>query len=154
MTDLQIKQFLVNRARINGQAFGLFNPRLVLCKPNNGVYLAIIYENHNQPFLVRFIRNDSRGVFKLDISDPDYQIWKNNNNKKPIIEYDLNVLPDCIKHYVSYAIIEALKTKKMGFDCFSISFYDGDPLLIDQDETYEEASIEADLFAFEIEKMN
>ena len=67
----------------------------------------------------------------------------------PTVKYDVDTLPGWTKHFVSYAIIDALKTKGTGFDAFAISNL-GDIELIRPEETYEEAAIETDLLALGI----
>lgn len=149
MTDEQIVQFLVYKAKKNGQLLKLFNPRLVIYNSNNGLtsYLAMMYENNPQPFFVRFVHGSTRGIFKIKIKDIEPEYWRSHFLNKNIIEYDLTKIPASIKHFVSYAIIEALQTKGYGFDLFGINF-GTDPELIDPDETYEEAAIETDLLDF------
>ena len=68
-----------------------------------------------------------------------------------IVDCDIDALPPDVKHHISYAIIEALKTTKMGFDLYALGSRLDIPL-IDQDETYEEAAIEADLMSVELEE--
>lgn len=160
MTDQQIANFILHRAKTNGQQVGLANPKLVIYKRGtSNMFAAVRFENHDEPFMLRFTRGDTRGIFKLRIDHPDYRAWKlgldksHNDKFEYEVDYDLSHLPGCVKHYVSYAIIEALKTKGVGFDLFSISYNKGDPLLVDPNETYEEAAIETDLLDFEMSEL-
>lgn len=152
MTDEQIVQFIVHRAKISGQPQQLHNPKLILYRLNgSSLYLGIKYEDYADPFLVRFTHGSSRGMFKVKPQDPAFEPWRQKfcSEYEPTFtaDYTLSELPPCVKHFVSYAIIEALKTKGMGFDLFSFSFKT-DPMLIRPEESYEEAVIETDLADF------
>ena len=152
MTDEQIVQFIVHRAQISGQPLQLHNPKLVLYR-NNGssLYLGVKFEDYVDSFLVRFTDGSRCGMFKIKPQDPVFESWQqelfNKHGRTFTIDYVLSELPPCVKHFVSYAIIEALKTKGMGFDLFALSFKT-DPMLIRPEETYEEAAIETDLVDF------
>ena len=152
MTDEQIVQFIVHRAQASGLPLNLHNPKLVLYR-NNGssLYLGVKFEDYVDPFLVRFTNGSSRGMFKVKPQDPMFEPWRqrfcSEHSSTFTAEYVLSELPSCVKHFVSYAIIEALKTKGMGFDLFSLSFKT-DPMLIRPEESYEEAAIETDLADF------
>ena len=152
MTDEQIVQFIVHRAQISGQPLQLHNPKLVIyCHHTSSLYLGIKYEDCADPFLVRFINGSSCGLFKVKPQDAAFEIWRQQlyrvNGYGFTLDYNLSELPPCVKHFVSYAIIDALKTKGMGFDLFSFSFKT-DPMLIRPEESYEEAVIETDLADF------
>lgn len=156
MTDQQIANFILHRAKTIGQQSGLANPKLVIYKwGTSSMLVAVRFENHAEPFMLRFTKGDRRGVFKLKIDHPEYQAWKlsldksHNGQFEYEVDYDLSNLPGCVKHFISYAIIEALKTKGVGFDLFSITFSKGDPSLISPSETYEEVAIETDLLCVE-----
>ncbi len=161
MTDKQIVQFLLFRAQRNSQHLNLSNPRLVIYKNTARYpYLAIMFDGHNEPFMLRFTENNSRAVFKLKMDNAEYLAWreelsrrcmeflKTSNGGAFTIDYDLDSLPACVKHYVSYAIIQALQTNGMGFDLFAISF-NQDIKIVDASETYEMAAIETDLMVFD-----
>ena len=149
MTDEQIVQFLLYRAKKNGCSLKLSNPKLVIYKAR---YLAIRFDGHNEPFILRFTNGTVRALFKINVDNEEFISWKKElvckhaNNFE--IEYDLNDVPACVKHFVSYAIIESLKTKGMGFDLFAISF-NNDIELINPNESYEEVAIETDLLDFD-----
>ena len=160
MTDKQIVQFILHRAQQNGQPLKLTNPRLVVvCM--NGMrfpYLAVIFDGHNEPFMLRFTENNVRAIFKIKIEDDAYLAWRaelsskynafsKTSNRACIVDYDLDTLPACVKRFVSRAVVNALQTKGMGFDMFAISFRQ-DIKLIDASETYEMAAIESDLMDF------
>jgi len=152
MTDEQIVQFIVHRAQISGQPQQLHNPKLVIyCHHTSSLYLGIKYEDCTDPFLVRFINGSSRGLFKVKPQDAAFEIWRQQlyraNGFGFTLDYILSELPPCVKHFVSYAIIEALKTKGMGFDLFNLSFI-SDLELVRPEESYEEAVIETDLADF------
>ena len=152
MTDEQIVQFIVHRAQISGQPLQLHNPKLVLYRNNSSsLYLGIKYEDYADPFLVRFTHGSSRGMFKVKPQDPTFEPWRqkfcSEHGPTFTADYILSELPPCVKHFVSYAVIDALKTKGMGFDLFNLSFKT-DPEIIRPEETYEEAAIETDLADF------
>ena len=161
MTDRQIANFIAYRAKANGQLLGLKDPTLIIYKYDSWLGLGIKYANYKDIFMVRFIQGDVRGIFKIKCDNADPLEWKTfiDNIKSSIaancIAYSPNdpLIPACVKHFISYAIIEALKTKNVGFDLFSIS-YGTDPSLVDPSETYEEAAIETDLMCFEMEELN
>ena len=162
MTDKQIVQFILHRAQQNGQQFGLSHPRLVVYKNTMQFpYLAVVFDGHNEPFMLRFTKNNVRAVFKIKMEDSEYLAWRTELSNKFnafsktssgafIVDYDLDTLPACVKHYVSYAIINALQTKGMGFDLFAVSF-NNDIKIIDAFETYESAAIETDLMDFSLD---
>ena len=152
MTDTQIVQFITYRAQKAGQPLKLFNPKLVIyANVGSTIYLAVRFDNYENPFLVRFTQGTIRGIFKIKPQDPSFADWKaklfSENGSTFEVDYDLSKLPSCVKHFVSYAIIEALKTKGMGFDLFNLSFKP-DPEIIRPSESYEEAVIETDLADF------
>ena len=159
MTDKQIIQFILHRAQQNGQPLKLSNPRLVIYKNTARYpYIAVMFDGHNEPFMLRFTENNVRAIFKLKMDNIEYLAWRDELSHKCIefaktssgaftVDYDLDTLPACVKHFVSYAIIKALQTKGMGFDMFAISFKQ-DIKLIDASETYEMAAIETDLMDF------
>ena len=153
MTDEQIVQFLLYRAKKNGCSLKLSNPKLVIYKSNMpALYLAIRFDGHNEPFILRFTNGTVRALFKIKVDNIEFISWRNKLIKQHSnsfeIEYDLNDVPSCVKHFVSYAIIESLKTKGMGFDLFAISF-NNDVELINPNESYEEVAIETDLLDFD-----
>lgn len=152
MTDEQIVQFIVHRAQISGMPLKLHNPKLVIyCNRTSSLYLGVKYEDYEVPFLVRFTNNSSRGMFKIKPQDAAFELWRQQlyrvNGFDFTVDYTLSELPPCVKHFVSYAIIEALKTKGMGFDLFNLSFI-LDLELVRPEESYEEAVIETDLADF------
>lgn len=152
MTDEQIVQFITHRAQISGQPLQLRNPRLVIYRNNSSIlFLGVKFENYTDTFLVRFTNGTQRGVFKIKPQDPSFEPWRQQFCKEHgaifNADYDLSKLPPCVKHYISFAIIEALKTNGMGFDLFSFSFKD-DLEIIRPSESYEEATIETDLADF------
>ena len=159
MTDKQIVQFILHRAQQNGQPLKLTNPRVVVYKNTMQFpYLAVMFDGHAEPFMLRFTENNVRAVFKIKMEDSEYLAWRAELNSKFnafsktsssafTVDYDLDALPACVKHFVSYAIIKALQTKGMRFDMFAISF-NQDIKLIDASETYEMAAIETDLADF------
>ena len=159
MTDKQIVQFILHRAQQNSQPLKLSNPRLVVYKNTMQFpYLAVVFDGHDEPFMLRFTENNVRAVFKIKMEDSEYLAWRAELSSKFnafsktssgafTVDYDLDTLPACVKHFVSYAIIKALQTKGMGFDMFAISFKQ-DIKLIDASETYEMAAIETDLMDF------
>ena len=159
MTDKQIVQFILHRAQQNGQPLKLSNPRLVIYKNTARYpYIAVMFDGHNEPFMLRFAENNARALFKIQMYNTEYLAWREELSHKCIefaktsngaftIDYDLETLPSCVKNFVSYAIIKALQTKGMGFDLFAIS-YSHDINLIDASETYETAAIETDLMDF------
>ena len=156
MTDKQIAQFVLYRAKKSGQQLNLTCPKLVIYKRGRKLFLAVRFDGHTEPFIVRFTRGDVRGLFRLDtLDDPVFKVWLQEYDNRQVNnmwyerDYDLDHLPASLKHYVSYAIIEALKSKGYGFDLFSIS-YSIDLDLIQPNETYEEAAIEADLMDVEL----
>ena len=155
MTDEQIMQFVLYRAEQAGRLVKLSNPKLVLCRNGNSIFLAVRFNGWKDAFLVRFTNNLRRGMFKVKPQDAMFDAWKAQFIKDGISEtgYDLSSLPASVKHFVSYAIVDALKTKGMGFDLFSISFSD-DLEIIRPDESYEEAAIETDLLCFASEEVN
>lgn len=157
MTDEQIVQFVLHRASINGQEHGLTSPKLVIYKRGStSMYLAVKFNGHAEPFILRFTKGPSRGLFKLNAAGKEAEEWRKTveailvNTTWYEHDYCLATLPGSVKHYVSYAIIEALKTKGVGFDLFSPS-YSKDIDLIRPTETYEEATIEADLMDFNLD---
>ena len=152
MTDKQIVQFIIYRAQKAGQPLKLTNPKLVIyANAGSNIYLAVRFDNYKDPFFVRFTQGTVRGIFKIKPQDPSFAVWRiklfNENGYKFEIDYDLSKLPPCVKHFVSYAVIETLKTKGMGFDLFNLSFKP-DPEIIRPSESYEEAAIETDLVDF------
>lgn len=152
MTDEQIVKFIIYRAQKAGQPLKLTNPKLVIyANAGSTIYLAVRFDGYEDPFFVRFTQGTARGIFKIKPQDPSFAVWKAKlfaeNGSKFEIDYDLFKLPSCVKHFVSYAVIEALKTKGMGFDLFNLSFKP-DPEIIRPSESYEEASIETDLVDF------
>lgn len=152
MTDEQIVKFIIYRAQKAGQPLKLTNPKLVIyANAGSTIYLAVRFNGYEDPFFIRFTQGTARGIFKIKPQDPSFAAWKttlfNENGSKFEIDYDLSKLPPCVKHFVSYAIIEALKTKGMGFDLFNLSFKP-DPEIIRPSESYEEAAIETDLADF------
>ena len=152
MTDEQIFKFIIYRAQKAGQPLKLTNPKLVIyANACSAIYLAVRFDGYEDPFLVRFTQGTARGIFKIKPQDPSFADWKaelfKENGPKFEIDYDLSKLPPCVKHFVSYAVIEALKTKGMGFDLFNLSFKP-DPEIIRPSESYEEAAIETDLADF------
>lgn len=155
MTDQQIVQFILHRAKTNGKV-NFVNPRLVLWNNMSSLLLGIKSDNHSSVFLLRFLKDQSRGIFKFKLNDSAFTEWKcrlvKDYGKAFVIDYDLETVPDSVKHYVSYAVIEALKTKGMGFDLFSISCTD-DPVIVSPNETYEEVAIETDLMDFGFDTM-
>lgn len=154
MTDEQIVKFIEHRAAIAGQQANLHNPKLVIyCNCGSYLHLGIKFDNYNDAFIVRFMSGSMRGLFKIKPQDPMYEPWRKQYCRKNgsiyTIEYDLSTLPPCVKHFVSYAIIEALKTKGIGFDiCALSSNFKEDLMLVDPNESYEEAVIETDLIDF------
>ena len=152
MTDKQIVQFIIYRAQKAGQPLKLTNPKLVIyANSSSTIYLAVHFDGYEDPFFIRFTKGTIRGIFKIKPQDPSFDAWKaklfNENGSKFEVDYDLSKLPPCVKHFVSYAIIEALKTKGMGFDLFNLNFK-LDPEIIRPSESYEEAAIETDLADF------
>ena len=164
MTDKQIANFILYRAQQAGRPLKLTSPRLVLHKEMSPLlYLGIVFNtssgNNTALFLVRFTNRFNRGMFKINLDTKDFKEWFSEQMAQrgkfyPLnIDYDLNALPQSLKHFVSYAIIEALKTNGMGFDAFSLSYND-DLELIRQNETYEEVAIESDLMCFELNDLS
>ncbi len=152
MTDEQIVKFIIYRAQKAGQPLKLTNPKLVIyANACSAIYLAVRFDGYEDPFLVRFTQGTARGIFKIKPQDPSFDAWKTKlfaeNGSKFEVDYDLSKLPPCVKHFVSYAVIKALKTKGMGFDLFNLSFKP-DPEIIRPSESYEEAAIETDLVDF------
>lgn len=152
MTDKQIVQFIIYRAQKAGQPLKLTNPKLVIyANLSFTIYLAVHFDEYEDPFFVRFTKGTIRGIFKIKPQDPSFDAWKAKlfaeNSSKFEVDYDLSKLPPCVKHFVSYAIIEALKTKGIGLDLFNLSFKP-DPEIIRPSESYEEAAIETDLADF------
>lgn len=151
MTDKQIVQFIIYRAQKAGQPLKLTNPKLVIyANAGSNIYLAVRFDNYKDPFLVRFTQGTVRGIFKIKPQDPSFADWRAElfkENSSIEVDYDLSKLPPCVKHFVSYAVIEALKTKGIGFDLFNLSFKP-DPEIIRPSESYEEAAIETDLVDF------
>ena len=127
MTDKQIVQFLTYRANKYGQPLGLHNAVLSICKRGSNVILAMKYEGHDEPFMVRMTKNGQCGLFVLRSDDPEFIAWKSNAIASHALDnntcaYDLNALPNVVKHMVSMAVIDALKSKDIGLDLFAISF--------------------------------
>ena len=158
MTDRQIVDFILFRAKksVAQAKSDLVDPKLVLYHNAQRLYLAVKFKNYNEPCMIRFIRkNNMCGLFQVKCDNPEFSSWKQalknsfGNTAVFIADYDLESLPPYIKHFVSYAFIEALKSKGIGFDMFALS-YPADFPLIDPNETYEEVSIETDLMGFEI----
>ena len=148
MTDQDIVNFIVHRAEVNGLPQKLHSPELVLVKCGGiTAVVALQYEGHNEPFMLRFTNGTQRGLFKLKYNQEDLK--KFTTSMPSCMKYDVETLPSWFKHFVSYAVIDALKTKGMGFDAFAISRL-GDIELIRPEETYEEAAIETDLLALGI----
>ena len=151
MTDEQIVKFIIYRAQKVGQPLKLTNPKLVIyANAGSNIYLAVRFDNYKDPFLVRFTQGTARGIFKIKPQDPNFADWRAGlfkENGSIEVDYDISKLPPCVKHFVSYAVIEALKTKGMGFDLFNLSFKP-DPEIIRPSESYEEAAIETDLADF------
>jgi len=157
MTDEQIAKFILHRAKANAVPLKLYNPKLVIWHDSYSDFLAIKFSNDDRPFIVRFCHGTKRGLFKLKLHSEEFIKWqkqKLNEHKCTAfaVDYDLPAMPSCIKHFVSYAIIEALKTRGMGFDLFSFAF-PNDISLIDPTETYEEVAIETDLLGFEMDEL-
>ena len=153
MTDEQLCKFMLHRAKLAGQEHNLRNPKFVIkCKFgwNNSLYLAIKYDNKTD-FFIRFVSGSNRGIFTLKVDNPEFYQWKNtlsmNYRNATEIDYDPSSVPNCVKHFISYAFIEAFKTNGIGFDLFSIDFTNDLPL-IKASESYEELSIESDLTEF------
>ena len=149
MTDQDIVNFIVHRADINGKQYKLRSPELVLYVPNdNTAIVALQYGNNSEPFMLRFTNGTQRGLFKLrynrEVLKPFIKQLRQSAAYNSTVKYDVCTLPDWAKHFVSYAIINALKTKGMGFDAFAISHL-GDIELIRPNETYEQIAIETDL---------
>lgn len=149
MTDKQIVQFILHRAEVNGQMLQLHSPKLVVFQhsANRPLFLGIRYENSKDVFFVRFLNGDQRGLFKITVDESTITKLREEVKQKGEVEYDVDTFPASVKHFVSWAVIEALKTKGIGFDLSAISF-GTDPELIDPNETYEEAAIETDLLSF------
>ena len=150
MTDQQIVNFIEYRAKKNGLEHKLYNPKLILYVGNNRFpFIGIKYENNDNVFFLRFWRNNIRAMFKIDFNIDGLCIedWiaEKFKQKNGYIEYDLDSIPKNFVHYVSYAIIDALKRDNTGLDMFSYNLYGVEIKLIDPNETYEEASIETDL---------
>ena len=150
MTDQQIVNFIEYRAKKNGLEHKLYNPKLILYVGQNRFpFIGIKYENNDNVFFLRFWRNNIRAMFKIDfnINGLSVEDWISDKfkQKNGYIEYDLSSVPKNIAHYVSYAIIDALKRNNTGLDMFSYNLYGVDIKLIDPNETYEEAAIETDL---------
>lgn len=157
MTDKQIVQFVLRRATIGGQRFGFSSPKLVIYFSGPLPLLAVKYNNIDDIFLLRFTHGKRRCLFKLNEpankAGEAFDKWKKTAKQvnDTDLEYSLDTLPANIKHYVSYAIIEALKTNGMGLDMFTFSH--DDISIIKPSETYEEASIEADLMDVELNSL-
>lgn len=157
MTDKQIVQFVLRRATIGGQSVGLSSPKLVIYFSGPLPLLGVKYNNIDEIFLLRFTYGTHRGLFKLNEpankAGEAFDKWKKTAKQvnDTDLEYSLDTLPANIKHYVSYAFIEALKTNGMGCDMFSFSY--DDISIIKPNETYEEASIEADLMDVELNSL-
>lgn len=158
MTDKQIVQFVLHRAALGGQRLGFSSPKLVIYfSPSSLPFLAVKYNNCDETFLLRFTHGTRRCLFKLNkpINNAREAFDKWKKTAKQVndadLEYSLDKLPANIKHYVSYAFIDALKTNGMGFDLFSFSY--DDISIIKPNETYEEASIEADLMDVELNSL-
>lgn len=157
MTDKQIVQFVLHRAAIGGQQFGFSSPKLVIYFSGPLPLLAVKYNNIDEIFLLRFTHGKRRCLFKLDVPankvGEAFDEWKKTAKRVNAVdlEYSLDTLPANIKHYVSYAFIDALKTNGMGCDMFTFSY--DDISIIKPNETYEEASIEADLMDVELNSL-
>lgn len=157
MTDKQIVKFVLHRAAIGGQQFGFSSPKLVIYFSGPTTLLAVKYNNSDEIFLLRFKNGTFRALFKLNEpinkAGEAFDKWKKTAKQvnNVVLEYSLDMLPANIKHYVSYAFIDALKTDGMGFDLFSFSY--DDISIIKPNETYEEASIEADLMDVELNSL-
>ncbi len=157
MTDKQIVQFVLHRAALGGQHLGFSSPKLVIYISGSSMLLAVKYNNSDEIFLLRFKNGTRRSLFKLDEpinkAGEAFGKWKKTAKQvnDVVLEYSLDMLPANIKHYVSYAFIDALKTNGMGFDLFSFSY--DDISIIKPNETYEEASIEADLMDVELNSL-
>lgn len=151
MTDDKLLQMLKHRATKSGQDVGLRDPEVVIVRNGPNLYLGIRYNKGcDEVFFVRFSHGTKRGMFKLTSDDNNFIAWKEAlfktlAYKSNSIEFDLTTTPDCVKHIVFGTIMNALKTKGMGLDCFSLSFSAKDPVLVDVDESYEEVAIETDL---------
>ena len=151
MTDKQIVQFILHRAAQNGQKFKLNNPKLIIYRNCQSLFLAVRFDGFKDPFMVRFVDGSRRGIFKINPYCKEFEEWKTTVIKDyDDIDYDIDSLPACVKRFVSCAFIKALKNKGMGFDLFSISFH-VDPLLVSPNESYEEAAIETDLMDFDFD---
>ena len=113
MTDKQIVQFILHRAQQNGQPLKLSNPRLVVYEHGMRFpYLAVLFDGHNEPFMLRFAENNSRALFKIKMEDDAYLAWRielsskykafsKTSNRALTVDYDLETLPSCVKHFVS-----------------------------------------------------
>lgn len=154
MTDNQIAQFILHRAKRIGLLLKLTDPCLVIyCFNGSDSILAIKFNGYSEPFMLRFMSNSRRKLFMLDTDGIEPKTWKKSmlvDSYSRYIRYDIETAPKSLKKYISNAVIEALKTKGVGFDLFALSFRD-DPILIDPNETYEEAAIETDLMDFELD---
>ena len=157
MTDKQIVQFVLRRATIGGQQFGFSSPKLVIYFDRLSTILAVKYNNSDEIFLLRFTHGTHRCLFRLNEpvkkAGEAFDKWKKTAKhvNDVDLEYSLDTLPANIKHYVSYAFIEALKTNGMGCDMFTFSY--DDISIIKPNETYEEASIEVDLMDVELNSL-
>lgn len=152
MTDKDIADFIVHRADMNGKQYKLRSPELVLYVPNdNTAIVALQYSNNSEPFMLRFTNGTQRGLFRLryngEVLKPFIKQLRQSAAYNSIVKYDVDTFPDWTKHLVSYAIIDALKTKGMGFDAFATTANLGDIELIRPNETYEQVAIETDLLA-------
>ena len=155
MADKQIVQFILHRAAKNCKHLHISDPKLLIVKgPTSSLYLGVQFDVLSAFFFIRFTNGSKRGLFNINPADDGFKTWKESLIKAHgnifQVEYDLDMLPAYVKHYVSYAFIQALKTKEMGFDLFSAAFHD-DIMLVSPNETYEEASIEIDLMDFELD---
>lgn len=148
MTDYQIVKFIENRAE---KYKGGNDPRLVIYWRGGRAFIGIKFSNLDTPFIMRFTKGNQRGIFKLNTHDKEIREWCENivasrgYYDSIVISYDLSMIPKNIKHFVSYAIIEALQTKGYGFDIFSPEYSTDDIELISANETYDEVSIEVDM---------
>ena len=149
MTDYQIVKFIENRAAQNSASHGYRDPRVVIYWISNRAFIGVKFSNVAEPFIMRFTKGNQRGLFKLqnrdDIEWCSSIVASCGHYDKTIIDYDIAMLPKSIKHFVSYAIIEALQTQGYGFDIFSQTEIDDDIELIGEKETYAEVSIEVDM---------
>lgn len=151
MTDEKLIQMLKYRAAQSGRDAGLKEPEVVIVRNASNLYLGIKYDvGHDYPFFVRFSSGTKRGMFKLVSDKPEFAAWKATALKNWVCGttycvFDPTTVPDCVKHVVFGTIMQALKTKGMGLDCFALSFTAKDPVLVDVNESYEEVAIETDL---------